>query len=157
MLPSAEILRGTVMTIDAAVRSHVDWVGRMESDAGAVFVIVLPEAGVAEAPLVKDRVLMALRRYAATQRVPLAFTFGVAALERAGNDGAPVDAKEMLEVAEHCRACAGRTGPQQLSAVQRSVASHVSIVCRHGYVVDSECSLKGAAPGNTATQPAQAS
>jgi PleD family two-component response regulator len=154
LLPSAEILRGTVHTIDGVVRGHVDWVGRMESSVGAVFGIVLPDAGVVEAPLIKDRLLMALRRYAAAQAVPLAFTFGVAALERAGNDGAPVNAKEMLKVAEHCRACAGHTGPEQLSAVQRSVACHVSIVCRHGYVVDSECSLKGAAAGNAATRPA---
>jgi hypothetical protein len=48
----------------------------------------------------------------------------------------------MLEIAGLCRSCPGRTGPEQLGAVQRSVACHVAIVCRHGYVVDNECSLK---------------
>jgi PleD family two-component response regulator len=157
VVPGAEILRGTVQTIDSVVRAHVDWVGRMESSVGALLAIVLPDAGVIEAPLVKDRLLMSLRRYAAAQSSPLIFTFGVAALERAGNDGAPVDAKEMLKVAEHCRACLGRTGPEQLSAVQRSVAGHVAIVCRHGYVVDSECSLKGAATAAAVTQAPRAS
>lgn len=143
-LPSPDVVRSVVRAIDASVRAHVDWVGRLETAVGAAFAVVLPDAGVAEVPMIKERILVGLRRYAAGQSAPLTFTFGVAALERSGNDGAPVDAKEMLKVAEHCRACAGRAGPEQLSAVQRSVACHVAIVCRHGYVVDSECNLKGA-------------
>jgi hypothetical protein len=86
--------------------------------------------------------MVALNRYAASAPTPLAFTYGVAALERDGNDGAPVDAGEMLNVAEHCRHCPGHSGGEQLAAVQRSVATHAGIVCRHGYVVDSECVLK---------------
>ena len=56
-----------------------------------------------------------------------------------------VDAGEMLNVAEHCRHCPGHSGTEQLATVQRSVATHASIVCRHGYVVDSECALKSPA------------
>ena len=52
-------------------------------------------------------------------------------------------AQEMLgDCRTLCRNCPGHTGPEQFGAVQRSVACHVSIVCRHGYVVDNECSLK---------------
>lgn len=143
-MPSGDILRGVVQMIDGVVRAHVDWVGRLETPVGAAFAIVLPEAGISDAPVIKDRLLVALRRYAEAGRpLPLEFTFGVSALERSGNDGAPVDAREMLQVAAHCRECPGHTSSAQLSAVQRSVACHVAIVCRHGYVVDSECALKG--------------
>jgi PleD family two-component response regulator len=139
--PQAQVLRSVVQTIDAAVRAHVDWLGRLEASVGATFALVLPEAGVAEAPAIKDRVLNALRQYAQSSNEQLAFGVGVAALDRTAA-GAPVDAKEMLEVATHCLECPGRAGPEQLRSVQRSVACHVSIVCRHGYVVDSECLLK---------------
>jgi hypothetical protein len=47
-----------------------------------------------------------------------------------------------MEIGGLCRNCPGRTGPEQLGADQRSVACHVSIVGRHGYVVYDECSLK---------------
>ncbi len=42
------------------------WIGsaRMESPVGAVFAVVLPEAGIAEAPLIKERMMVALTRYA---------------------------------------------------------------------------------------------
>jgi two-component system, cell cycle response regulator len=139
--PRAETLRGVVQTIDSAVRAHVDWVGRLEASVGARFALVLPEAGVAEAPSIKHRILNALRQYTDSSNEQLAFSVGVAALDRTAV-GAQVDAKEMLDVATHCLECPGRAGQQQLRAVQRSVASHVAIVCRHGYVVDSECSLK---------------
>ena len=76
----------------------------------------------------------------------MSFAFGVAALEDTGQQSPAVDTAEMLEIAGLCRNCPGHTGPEQLGAVQRSVACHVSIVCRHGYVVDNECSLKGARP-----------
>jgi hypothetical protein len=117
----------------------------MEAPVGAVFAVVLPEAGIVEAPLIKERMMAALIRHASGLSVPLAFSYGVAALERDGNDGAPVEASEMLNVAEHCRRCPGHSGNEQLAAVQRSVATHAGIVCRHGYVVDSECVLKSPA------------
>jgi PleD family two-component response regulator len=143
-LPSAEVLRELVRSIDTVVRAHVDWVGRAETAFGAAFAIVLPEAGICEAPVIKDRLLMTLRRYADSLATPLVFTFGVAALERGTPESTPIDAGEMLKVSAHCRTCPGRTSPEQLAAVQRSVSSHVAIACRHGYVVDNECSLKGA-------------
>jgi hypothetical protein len=143
-VPDATILKGVVRVIDSTVRAHVDWIARMETAAGAAFAVVLPEAGISEAPAIKERMIGALNRYAASEvAAPLRFSYGVAALERAGNDGAPVDAGEMLKVAEHCRACPGHSGSEQLAAVQRSVATHAGIVCRHGYVVDNECGLKG--------------
>ena len=143
--PDATVLKCVVQAIDASVRAHVDWIGRMESPLGAAFAVVLPEAGITEAPLIKDRMMVALTRYAGSAPVRLAFSYGVAALERDGNGSAPVDAAEMLDVAEHCRACPGHSGSEQLAAVQRSVATHAGIVCRHGYVVDSECVLKSPA------------
>lgn len=141
-VPDAAALKGVVQAIDSTVRAHVDWIGRLEVAVGATFAAVLPEAGISESPAIKERMMMALTRYAANAPVPMAFTYGVAALERAGNDGAPVDAGEMLNVAEHCRYCPGHSGSEQLAAVQRSVATHAGIVCRHGYVVDNECMLK---------------
>lgn len=144
-VPDGATLRSVVQAIDASVRAHVDWIGRMETPIGAAFAVVLPEAGIIEAPLIKDRMMAALNRYAGGCSVPLAFSYGVAALERDGNDSAPVEAGEMLDVAEHCRGCPGHSGSEQLAAVQRSVATHAGIVCRHGYVVDSECVLKSPA------------
>jgi PleD family two-component response regulator len=144
-VPDAATLRGVVQAMDASLRAHVDWIGRMEAPAGAVFAVVLPEAGIVEAPVIKERMMAALIRHASGLPVPLAFSYGVAALERDVNDGAPVEASEMLNVAEHCRRCPGRSGNEQLAAVQRSVAAHAGIVCRHGYVVDSECVLKSPA------------
>ena len=58
-VPVADVLRGVVQTADSAVRAHVDWIGRIETHVGAAFAIVLPEAGIAEAPAVKDRLLEA--------------------------------------------------------------------------------------------------
>ena len=142
--PSAEMLRGIVQTIESVVRVQIDWTGRLDSERGAAFVVVLPESSISEAPRIKERLLAALRRYAeGFAALQLTFAFGVAALEDTGQQQSPaVDTAEMLEIAGLCRNCPGRTGPEQLGAVQRSVACHVSIVCRHGYVVDNECSLK---------------
>lgn len=151
-VPDAITLKCVVQAIDATVRAHVDWIARMETSTGAVFVVVLPEAGIAEVPLVKERMKTSLTRYASSVSVPLTFSYGVAALERDGNDSAPVEAVEMIAVAEHCRNCPGHSGPEQLAAVQRSVATHAGIVCRHGYVVDSECVLKSPA-AMRASQP----
>ena len=148
--PDAATLKEVVQAIDATVRAHVDWIGRLESPVGAVFAVVLPEAGIIEAPLIKERMMAALTRYAESAAAPLAFSYGAAALERDGNDSAPVEATEMLNVAEHCRGCPGHSSNEQLAAVQRSVATHAGIVCRHGYVVDSECVLKSPAPMRTA-------
>ncbi len=110
-----------------------------------MFCVVLPEAGITEVPVIKERMMVALKRYASSISVPLAFSYGVAALERDGTNSAPVEAGDMLNVAEHCRGCPGHSGNEQLAAVQRSVATHAGIVCRHGYVVDSECVLKSPA------------
>jgi hypothetical protein len=151
-VPDAMTLKQVVQAIDATVRAHVDWIGRLESPVGAVFAVVLPEAGVTEAPLIKERMMAGLTRYAGSAPVPLVFSYGVAALDRDGNDSAPVEAGEMLNVAEHCRDCPGHSGNEQLAAVQRSVATHAGIVCRHGYVVDSECVLKSPAAMRN-TQP----
>ena len=141
--PSPEMLRGIVHTIESVVRLQIDWTGRLDSERGAAFTVVLPESSISEAPRIKERLLAALRSYAeGFQTLQLTFAFGVAALEDTGQQSPAVDTAEMMEIAGLCRNCPGRTGPEQLGAVQRSVACHVSIVCRHGYVVDDECSLK---------------
>jgi two-component system cell cycle response regulator len=140
---SPEIVRGIVQTIESVVRLQIDWTGRLDSERGAAFAVVLPESSISEAPRIKERLLEALRRHAeGFGSLQLSFAFGVAALEDASQQNPAVDTAEMLEIAGLCRSCPGRTGPEQLGAVQRSVACHVSIVCRHGYVVDNECSLK---------------
>lgn len=154
---SREILRKIVQTIDGVVRAQIDWAGRLDSEVGAAFAIVLPESGVSEVPKIKERLLSELRRYAAgVKPVELAFDFGAAALDDSGEQSTAVGTAEMIEIAGHCRGCPGRTGPEQLAAVQRSVACHVSIVCRHGYVVDSECSLKTRSPTRKALDAASA-
>lgn len=140
---SPEILHGIVQTIESVVRLQIDWTGRIDGEHGAAFAVVLPESSISEAPRIKERLLAALRRYAdGFDTLQLTFAFGVAALEDTGRQSPAVDTTEMLETAGLCRSCPGRTGPEQLGTVQRSVACHVSIVCRHGYVVDNECSLK---------------
>jgi PleD family two-component response regulator len=144
-VPEATVLKCVVQAIDSSVRAHVDWIARLDTPVGAAFAVVLPEAGIADVPAIKERMITVLNRYASNASVPLAFSYGTAALDRDGNDSAPVDAGEMLNVAEHCRHCPGHSGSEQLAAVQRSVATHASIVCRHGYVVDSECVLKSPA------------
>jgi PleD family two-component response regulator len=152
-----DLLKGFVQLIDQTVRAHVDWIGRLATERGAAFAVVLPEAGVADASAIKERMLTSLRRWAESDpRHRLTFTFGVTSLERGSNEGTPVDAKEMLEVAERCRGCPGREGPEQLAAVQRSVASHLALVCRHGYFVASECSLKGLRNGVTTVRTSDA-
>jgi PleD family two-component response regulator len=141
--PSPEMLRGIVQTIESVVRVQIDWTGRLDTERGAAFAVVLPESSISEAPRIKERLLAALRGYAeGFEALQLTFAFGVAALEDSGPQSPAVETAEMLELAGLCRNCPGRTGPEQLGAVQRSVACHVSIVCRHGYVVDNECSLK---------------
>lgn len=131
-------LREVAQTLGSVVRGHVDWVARLPSEAEAGFAVVLPEAGIADGPIIKERLLNAMSRAAAEHGA--AFTFGLASLERGGTGG--IEAAAMIGVAEHCRACNGRIGAEQLEAVKQSVASRVAIACRHGYAVASECPLK---------------
>ena len=121
------------------VRAHVDWIGTVATGTGAAFAVVLPEAGVTEAPIVKERLANALRHFADSGELIL--SYGVTALGREG-EGPPVDVDDMLAVVEHCRGCGGRSGAAQLATVQRSVSAHTAIVCRRGYSVDSSCTLK---------------
>jgi hypothetical protein len=103
---------------------------------------VLPEASIADTPVIADRVMTSLKRCTAPGMAQLSFSIGAASLDRTAPDGVQVDAREMLEVAAHCLQCPGRAGQQQLQAVQRSLACHTAIVCRRGYAVDDECSMK---------------
>jgi PleD family two-component response regulator len=137
-------LRILVKVLQSGIRAHVDWIGRVESE-NLCFAVVLPEAGINDAPVIKERLLNALRGFGESQELKLQFSFGLAALERGGYEGVAVDAREMIEVAENCRHCNGRVGAEQLGAVQRSVAGHVGISCRHGYAIDSQCPLQNAA------------
>ncbi len=137
-----EMLRGIVQTIESIVRLQIDWTGRLESEQGATFAVVLPESSISEAPRIKERLLAALRSYAERfDALQFSFAFGVTALEDTDQQRPAVDTAQMLEIAGLCRNCPGRTGPEQLGAVQRSVACHVASVCGHGYVGDNECSL----------------
>lgn len=155
-VPEPTVLKCVVQAIDSSVRAHVDWIARLDTPVGAAFAVVLPEAGIVDVPAIKERMIAVLNRYASNASVPLAFSYGTAALELDGHDSVPpVDAGGMLNVAEHCRHCPGHSGSEQLATVQRSVATHSSIVCRHGYVVDSECVLKSPALVQpSAAQPA---
>ncbi|HEU4654236.1 MAG TPA: response regulator, partial [Steroidobacteraceae bacterium] len=148
-------LRTLVQVLQSGIRAHVDWIGRVETFEGECFAVVLPEAGLSDAPVIKERLLNALRSFSDAQGLKLQFTFGLAALERGGFEGVAVDAREMIEVAENCRRCNGRIGTEQLGAVQRSVAGHVGISCRHGYAIDSECRLQspGVLAAGTKSKP----
>jgi CheY-like chemotaxis protein len=150
--PAPEILRDLVRTIEVNARANVDWVGRMEN-ASAAFVLALPEAAIVDAPAIMERVLNALRGVATSSGARLAFEAGLAALDRTTAEGVQIDAGELLEAAERCLKCPGHVGDEQLLAVQRSVGSHVAIACRHGYVVDSQCSMKGAGDPDAQKQP----
>jgi PleD family two-component response regulator len=141
--PEPDVLRRVVQAIDQSVRAHVDWVGRLESATpGATFVLVLPEAALSDLSAIHQRVRSGLLQLAASTNAELGFQIGAAALDRSAADGAIVEASDMIDVAMLCLACPGRSGEQQLRAVQRSVGCHAAIVCRHGYVVDGECTLK---------------
>ncbi|MET0497070.1 MAG: response regulator [Steroidobacteraceae bacterium] len=144
---AAPALRAVVTTLQSVVRTHVDWVGRIPSlTGGAAFVCVLPEAATPDGPPIKERVRKALAEIPAGRIAgqAVAFDFGLAGLERGGHDGKPVEAVALIDVAERCRGCQGHDGPAQLGAVQRSVAIGVTIACRHGYAVVSQCSFKSA-------------
>jgi DNA-binding response OmpR family regulator len=138
--PATEIVKAAVQVIQRTIRTHVDWVGHVESsNESETLAIVLPEAAPGDGPKIKERLQIALANLAGGAR--LTFDFGLVGLERGGAEQA-IDARELLKVAEHCRLCSGRRGPAQLSAVQRSVAVGASIACRHGYAVASYCLLK---------------
>ena len=138
---SAEVMRGIAQTLSTAVRAHVDWVARLGEGDECTFAIVLPEANVGDGPAIKNRLFVALDRYAQTENLILNFSSGLVALERHGPGGPAVEASVLLNVAEHCRSCSGRVGMEQLIAVKQSVAGHVAIPCRQGYAVASECPL----------------
>jgi DNA-binding response OmpR family regulator len=143
------VLNAIVQSVQGVLRTHVDWVGRLPTDNGKVaFAVVLPEAGAPDGPAIKERIRRALEVIPAAVfgGQPLAFDFGLASLERGSRDSRLIDAPELVSVAEHCRACSGHTGPEQLNAVQRSVAVGVTIACRHGYAVASHCSFKADPP-----------
>ena len=142
---SAAALGAVVQTVQGVLRTHVDWIGRIQTPNRRVaFVCVLPEAATPDGPAIKERVRkeltdMPVGRIAGQA---LDFDFGLAGLERGGHDGKPVEAIALLDVAERCRGCLGQDGPAQLGAVQRSVAIGVTISCRQGYAVVSQCSFK---------------
>jgi PleD family two-component response regulator len=138
---TAEALQAVVQALQKTVRTHVDWVARLdEASKAPVFAIVLPEAAPGEGPKIKERLRAALA--AIDTGAVLEFEYGLVSLDRTGGEGRTVEAEDLLAVAELCRACSGHTGAAQLSAVQRSVAAGVTIACRHGYAVDSHCTLK---------------
>ena len=147
-MPKAETLRAAVAVLREVVRTHVDWIGRVEGTPdSAAFAVVLPEAGPSDGPAIKARMSCALAPFSseAVEGERLTIEFGFASLDRSSGEGKLIDAHDLLGVAEHCRKCPGQAGREQLSAVQRSVATHVAISCRHGYAVDSNCTLKSKA------------
>jgi hypothetical protein len=136
---AGEEIKVMTQSIQNTIRTHIDWVGRVtEAPEPAVLAVVLPEASPVDGPTIKERLRAALLRSCPS----LIFDFGLASLERGGADGKQVEAGDLIGVAELCRACSGHAGPAQLSAVQRSVSSGVTIACRHGYVVESHCTFK---------------
>ena len=141
-----DTLQSVVRTLRGVIRNDVDWIGRVATAASDVtFAIVLPEAGTTDGAAIKSRLEDALLPFAAGTE-PLSFRFGFASVHRADMgahiSGEAVSAKDLLGVAEQCRACPGHTSPAQHSTVQHSIKSHVAIACRHGYSVDPSCTLK---------------
>jgi PleD family two-component response regulator len=146
--PSAAVLKSVVQALHKTVRTHVDWVARLDNADGVpTFAIVLPEAAPGDGPKIKERLRTALAEVSAAGT--LEFDFGLVSLDRTSGEGRTVEANDLLSVAEQCRRCSGHAGPAQLSTVQRSVAAGVTIACRHGYAVDSHCTLKA----DIASQP----
>lgn len=145
---TTDTLQSIVRTLRTVIRNDVDWIGRMAGVTNDVaFAIVLPEAGSADGPAIKSRLEDALLPFAAGNQ-PLVFHFGFASVHRtdmATNIGGDtLQVGDFLGVAEQCRGCPGHAGPAQLGTVQSSIKSHVAITCRHGYSVDSHCTLKTA-------------
>jgi hypothetical protein len=127
------------------VRTHVDWLGRLAAQPGSVaFVVVLPESGTTDGPTIKARMNRALAGFTgeAATHERLIIGFGFASLDRSSGEGKKIEVDDLVGVAEQCRQCPGHSGTEQLSTIQRSVGTHVAISCRHGYVVESSCTLK---------------
>jgi PleD family two-component response regulator len=139
--PSVLVLKTVVQALLNTVRTHVDWVARLDNGGTTpTFAIVLPEAAAGDGPKIKERIRTALAETNVAGK--LEFDFGLVSLDRTSGEGRVVEANDLLSVAEQCRRCSGHAGPAQLSTVQRSVAAGVTIACRHGYAVDSHCTLK---------------
>lgn len=144
-LPPDAVLQAVVAALRRVIRTHIDWIGRVETAPGtAAFLVVLPEAGQSDGPAIQGRMSQELAEFgaAAPEGARLIVEFGFACLDRSSGDGTVVDVHDLVGVAEQCRKCPGQAGAQQLSTVQRSVAAHVGICCRHGYAVDEACTLK---------------
>jgi PleD family two-component response regulator len=155
--PSAAALKAVVQALQKTIRTHVDWIARLDDNAQApAFAIVLPEAPPAEGPKIKERVRAALAAIPVGDSL-LEFEYGLVSLDRSAGEGKKVDAADLLAVAEQCRVCTGHAGAAQLSTVQLSVAAGVTIACRHGYAVDSHCTLKAERAPQGAAQNSSAS
>jgi PleD family two-component response regulator len=147
--PGAAALKAVVEALQTTIRTHVDWIARFdEATDTPTFAIVLPEAAPGDGPKIKERMRSALSEVQA-RFAGLAFDYGLVSLDRDPGDGKIVEVEDLLAVAELCRICSGHTGPAQLTTVQRSVAAGVTISCRHGYAVDSHCTLKAEPVRNT--------
>ncbi len=132
-------VKSAVAIVQSTIRTHVDWVGHVEwTHQSVTLAVVLPEAAPSDGPKIKERLRLRLLKLSGS--AALAFDFGLVGLEH-GEDRAELTAQDLLDVADHCRVCAGRVGPAQLRAVQRSVAVGATIACRHGYALDSQCAL----------------
>lgn len=145
-----ELLHRVVDSIRSVIRADVDWIARVDSTGpAAVFAVVLPEAGAADAVAIKNRLQDTLRsmnegaRNEATCGSELQFSFGFAALAQGRAERTAIEALDLLKVAEQCRSCLRTRGRLQLSAVQGSVAHAVAICCRHGYAVENHCQFMG--------------
>jgi PleD family two-component response regulator len=141
-LLGGDVLRRIFEAVRAAVRADVDWIAHIEGAEGEpVFVVVLPEAATADAVTIKHRLQRTVRALAGTaawgERVR--FTFGFASIDPARTDRRDVEPVELVKVAELCRACLRRRGGLQLAAVQASVAQGLSISCRQGYALETQC------------------
>jgi DNA-binding response OmpR family regulator len=144
--PTVAMLKPVVEALQKTIRTHVDWIARLDENTpdnaqAPAFAIVLPEAAPGDGPKIKERVRAALAAIPVGDSV-LEFEYGLVSLDRSAGEGKKVDAADLLAVAEQCRVCTGHAGAAQLSTVQRSVAAGVTIACRHGYAVDSHCTLK---------------
>lgn len=146
--PDSEALEAVARIIQANVRAHVDCVGRIDTEAGDVFAVVLPEAGTAEVVPINRRLRGALQELldSTLKSAALRLGFGAASLQRSGDGGRTLTAADLIDVAEKCRSCPGYKGPVQLAAVQCSVGHGAAIVCRRGYAVDEHCTLKIESP-----------
>lgn len=140
--PSAPAVKAVVQALQQTIRTHVDWIARLdEATDTPTFAIVLPEAAPGDGPKIKERMRSALSEVQ-SRFAGIVFDYGLVSLDRDPGDGKTVEVEDLLAVAELCRICSGHAGPAQLTTVQRSVAAGVTIACRHGYAVESHCTLK---------------